>query len=225
MKEFKYNQVVYLGKNPDGRRRFAYIGFTKGGRRVVDPTYQVAASLDDIHERGGSGTMTNTTTIRQASSTTETSRYWGGYRWEVAIPKGSTIDSCVWSPYVYSLAYDDANINIHFEKGASPAAFTTDTFNITSRSRTTASVPWIEDSIRLAGENYYDSDSLVTPLKEVVDLYTTTHLVLITRPNDDAEKTFSPYAWDFGDNTWGAKITLAWTEPAVLSRSRGFIIG
>lgn len=52
--------------------------------------------------------------------------------------------------YIYSESYDDANVNIHFQKSESPAAFTTATNDITdtdTRPRTTESVSWVEDAV------------------------------------------------------------------------------
>ena len=193
-----------------------------------DPTLdeQVAASADDAYEYTLDGSVNITlghVTVRSAVSADY--RYWGGARWSgFSIPKGSTINAAYIEVYVYDTGYDDANFRMHFQDAAAPAAFTTAVNDITDRPITTNYTEWIEDSIAGGGAGWFGSDkSLVTPLQEIVDKYTLTAIALICEPNDDVAKYVYFYSWDFGDNSYGAKLHIEYTPPG--ARSRGFIIG
>ena len=168
---------------------------------------QVAASSDDGYEAESTGAMNITGVVVQHISYTDSSaRYWGAYRWVVSIPKGAIINTAYISPNIYSLSYDDANFNLHFEKAANPVTLTTDTGNITSRARTSASTSWVADSL---GTGWKNSPSLVTPLQELVNAYDVTALVLIARPNTDALKRLYNFSYDQG-STYGAKLYVTY---------------
>ncbi len=177
---------------------------------------QVGTGTDDGYERESNGVMyvDGATYIRHESYTTSAYRYWGSTRWDgISIAQGSTIDVCYHEGYVYDDAVDDANFNIHFEKAASPATLTSDVYNITSRTRTAASSSWIEDSVASGGSGWYGSAiSLITPLQEVVNAYYITAVNIITRPNTDAYKQYRFRPYESGDNTYGAKIHIEYTE-------------
>lgn len=220
-----YGRKVFLGLAPDGRKRYAFIGYTKTGRRIIDPTYQIAASSDDAVEVESGGAMTlDGATIPIISATAASARRWGGLRWTVAILQGSTIDSAHISIYIPDSTYDDMNSNLHFQYLASPAAFTVNAYDITGRARTSNSVAWVAAAIGQGA--FFDSASLVTPLQEVVDDFTTTTIVCILRPNTDVYNRCDFRAWDYAGNAHGAKLTVEWTEPAgAFVGSRGFILG
>ena len=179
--------------------------YTLGG----EENPQVGASADDAYEIESSGVMDIAgSTVQHMSYTDATARYWGAHRWVVSIPTGATITAAYVALYLAS--YLDANVNLHFELLAAPATFTTDANNITSRARTEASVPWIEDSM---GAGWKDSPSIVTPLQELVDAYDVTTIVLIARPNTDAFKRFYSVSYDNAP-TFAAKLHIEYTVAA-----------
>jgi hypothetical protein len=174
-------------------------------------TFQVGASADDASMQEGYGTMDplDRGYIRQNSDTTQTQRYWGAYRWTGTFPtQGDTIVSCIWKPYVYATTTDDPNINIHFEYGAAPAQFTTDAHDIDNRTRTSTSVPWVTTGV---GAGSQDSPEAKTALQEVVDDYSPSAIVLINRPNQDADYLFYARSWDYSGNSDGAELYIEWT--------------
>lgn len=195
------------------------------GTIVIDPTLdpQVGASTDDAFEVEDPGTVTvDSASIPIWSSTGANSRYWGGFRFvSGGFPtSGTTIDVAYLRVYIFSDGSDDANFNIHFEELAAPAAFTTANTNITSRDRTETSVPWIADGIAAGGVGWYNSPDLSgvgSPAQELFDAYSPSAIVVIIRPNQDATKGFSAYAWDYDDNTWGAILHLEWTAVGVVA--------
>jgi hypothetical protein len=195
------------------------------GLWMRDPTYQVAEGLDDVYELESNGAVTDHATFDACfSSTLNTGRFWGGCRWVVSITKGSTILTCVWTPYVYDITVDDANFNIYFEYLGAPVQFATTAHNVTGRTRTSHSVPWVANSIAAGGANFYNSPSLVVPLQEVVTDVNVTAIVLIAVPNSDAQKQLRFYAQNYSDHSYGSKLTITWTEPAK-GRSQGHVDG
>ncbi|MFO7810903.1 MAG: hypothetical protein R6V47_05985 [Candidatus Delongbacteria bacterium] len=188
------------------------------GTIVIDPTLdlQVGANLGDVHEAESSGGIQDITSVYHMSKTTP-ARYWGAHRWTSAsLPaQGDTIDVAYVELYVYSTLYDDPNINLHFEKAAAPAQFSTDDYDVTGRTRTTDSVSWVANSI---GSGWKQSPSLVDPLQEVIDAYSPTALALICRPNTDASKRLYTYAYNQG-STYGAKLHIEYTGQPEISNT------
>lgn len=192
----------------------------------IDPDIdlQVGASLDDVHEQGLVGTVSNISYIAHVASTFEVQRFWGGHRWvSGSLPsQGDTIDVAYAEVYLYDISYDDVDGFWHFEKAASPAQFTTSSNDVTDRTRTTASSAWDVDSLTTG---WKQTPSLVTPLQEVIDSYSPTALVLIFRPNTVAAKAMRTKSED-GNPTYAAKIHVEWTSGAAAAgHSFGVVIG
>jgi len=178
---------------------------------------RIAANLDDAYEENQSGTMFCGGSEILMRSGLGANADWAGFRFPSGSlpPLGSTITSCYLKFYVKNTASDDINGNFHFQKVASPAAFTSTDFDITDRTRTTNSISWIEDSL---GVGWAQTASLVTALQEVIDSYSPTALVVIFRPNiEDNVKECAVYSNE-GDPIQHRTAILhieweeAWTE-------------
>jgi len=176
---------------------------------------QVAASIDDADELESTGAMdlVDVNVVNRAAVGIAF-RYWGGYRFvlDEAIPVGSTIDVAYLTVYIADSGQDDANINLHFEEVAAPPAFAAGAFNITLRDRTEASVPWVANAL---GVGWKQSPSLVVPLQEVVDVCSSSVIVVITRPNQDAPKLLYVSSWDLGNHSFAAWLHIEYTAPVV----------
>lgn len=197
------------------------------GTIIIDPTVdeQVGAGNDDAMEFESAGNIFRTgTKIFHYSSTVADGRYWGAHRWvSGSFPaQGDTIDVAYIELYCYGTASDDINGNWHFDKSASPPEFSTATYDITGRTRTTASVSWIANSL---GSGFKQSPSLVTPLQEVIDNYSPTAIVAIFRPNTNTAKHFETRSYN--DNSfYGAKLHIEYTVAAAPAGwSWGEVIG
>lgn len=180
---------------------------------VVDE--QTAAQNQDGYEQESDGAMNivNTVTLHN-SNTAASGRFWGGFYWASGdFPlAGDTVDVAYIEVYVHHGNFDDANFNMHFQDGtAAPAVFTTNASDITNRTRTAASVSWIQDGVLPGWEQ---SDSLVAPAQEVIDNYSPSVMVLVTRPNQDANKVFYSRSYDYSGNVSGAKLHMEWTAAA-----------
>lgn len=139
---------------------------------------QVAANLDDVHEL--SGTVIDG--ANYVSYGLVGNAYYAGLRWTAAIPQLYTINTAYIRIYVYDASYDDANIRIFFEKVADPAQFVTGGgSDVSSRTKTTASVDWVQSGLASGGAAWCNSPSLVTPLQELVNAFTTVHIAVITQ--------------------------------------------
>jgi peptidoglycan/xylan/chitin deacetylase (PgdA/CDA1 family) len=149
---------------------------------------QIDDTTNDAQERGtGDMTVTGGVQIRQESSATAASQYWGAYRVPATISQGSTIDEFWITPYAESTSVDDANFKIYCQKAAAPGAFSATAYDISGRTLTTAYVEWAADGV---GAGYHDSPELKTVLQEVVNAYNVTYIVIILKPNTDVDKQF-----------------------------------
>lgn len=157
----------------------------------------VNASANDADERESTGAVNLTWAyVRHRTDVAASFRYWGGHRWTgISIDQLTTIDVCYVQIYIPDAGYDNANINLHFEKATSPGIFTTTPYDITNRPRTDASLSWIEDNV-ISEPDWVQTGSLVTPLQEVVTAYSITAVALIARPNQDAYKQLDSTSWD-----------------------------
>ena len=212
----------FLGFTPDGRRRWAAdyeaLPPIAGG---ADPSMddQIDASADDAYEIESPGTMNLTQVyVSLQSSATATERIWGGFRFHNgSFPaQGSTISVAYISVYIFNTTYDDANIDIYGEDGASPATFAATVYNISSRARTSepTKVPWVADAL---GAGWVGSPSIVNIIQELVDAYTPTSIALILKPKTDLTKRLFVYSWNEASHVLGAKLHLEWTEGGVIT--------
>ena len=179
------------------------------------PTFsadKVDASSDDADERESDGAVNITfSLIRTHAHTEETYRYWGAHRFHNgAFPaNGSTILEA--QLVVCADTNDDANLDIYAEDAAGAPTFTTGNSDISDRTRTTASVSWVENSL---GIGYWAAaPSLNTILQELVDDYTLTASALILKPKTDLVKSLDTYSYDHSA-TLTARLILTWTVPA-----------
>lgn len=206
----------FLGFTPDGRWRYAAdydLPPIMGGSGDPSSDDQVDASTDDAWEHG-SYFHTTPTYISVRSSEASALRDWAGLRFHNgSFPaQGSTIDVAYIQIYIYSSSYDDPNLDIYAEDGASPPTFTTAPYNISSRTRTTASAAWVTNNL-LTG--WKQSPSIVNVIQELATDYTPTAIVLILKPREDTDKYLRFQAWDEISHVLGAKLHLEWTEGGV----------
>jgi len=190
----------------------------------IDPTLdlQVGANADDAHEDGDGDVYDTGEYIYHLANTTS-NLYWGGHRWTSgSLPnQGDTIDVAYIQLYIYDASYDDIKSHVHFEKAASPTQINSgeDTYDITGRTRTTASVGWIKHG---CGVGWEQSPSLVAPLQEVIDNYSPTAIFAVFRPYTDEYEALRSRAYN-SYPTLAAKLHIEWTEPAEDHRRGSFL--
>jgi hypothetical protein len=174
--------------------------------------YQVNASSDDAYQEETIGTMAVAALLVDSESG-PTIRYWDGFRFHDRSlpPKGSTILAAYLRFYTYYPGFDDINVDIYAEDAQSPPTFTTDAYNISDRTLTSASVPWGADGL---GVGWSNSPSLVTVIQELVGSYDPTAIVLILKPRTDIWKGLDLRCWDYGDRTLAAIMHIEWIPPA-----------
>lgn len=129
---------------------------------------QVGASTDDAQEaQDGSGYNDAGSTLSVYANTAAGSRYTVGGRFtSVTIPAFSTIDSATPSINVLSTALDDFNVDIHADDVDDSATFSSgDTPH--DRTKTTASVAWVEDATGTGFQAPADDCSAV--VQEIID--------------------------------------------------------
>ena len=151
----------------------------------------------DAHEDHTGANFSSSASIVNCNSHTSgvaNRRYRGGFEFVLtqAIPAGSTIDVAYLTIHANSTAADDPNVDIRGEDTADAADFAT-TADVTSRTRTTASVQWTSTGI---GTGAVNSPSIVSILQELVDdhsgLANGASIVIFLDGRSDAISTFQP---------------------------------
>lgn len=190
----------------------------------IDPPLdlQVGASLDDSYEREiTGGTSPTGAYICFTSNPNATYRYWAAMRWvDASLSQDDTITTAYIRVWPYNSGYDDMNVNLHFEKTASPAQFSFNDYDITSRTRTTLSTSWIQDALGVGA--FVNSPSIVIPLQELVDAYSPTAFVVIARPNTDMARRTHAHAWDY-DPSHAPWLHIEFTTGVVRVPRHGFV--
>jgi len=168
---------------------------------------QVSASADDAFENSG-GNMLVTLTQGNVDAIDK----FFGFRFQgVTIPAGATIDAAYLEVYLYHTNLDEPNHTIYAEDGASPAAFSSSSFDISGRTGTTASVTWSNADIGSTG--FVQTPSLVSVIQELVDTYdygSGAPMVLIIQGSADANRDLGVMHYD-GDTTQAAKLHIEYT--------------
>jgi len=179
------------------------VGVAKNASHIVrsitlSSTFSVQESKDDAIEFG-SGIQDYTQDSNHAWSFTdlENANYrCAGLRFaDVDIPKGAVLLSANFSSYIYDGAYDDANFDIYGNKVTDALNFYDDK-NIITRSRTTASVPWVQNSI---GLGWKESPDFKDVLQEIIDQdewSSGNALVLLLIAKTDITKHWLGYSYD-----------------------------
>jgi hypothetical protein len=191
---------------------------------------QVGHDDNDAFEPGDTGTVyagDEELKIYSDTSTTSANYRYGGIRWtNVTIPAGATITVAYISLYsTGGGSEDDINVDVHFELADSPADFTGGAYNISNRSITTASIPWVADN--LTSGAWYNSGSLVNVIQEVVDdtgWDSGDPMVAVFVPNTDAAKQFRACAYDSTSPdgpTYAAKLHIEYSTSTPMYRSVG----
>lgn len=173
--------------------------------------YTVAASADDAIEAAGT-VSTATTTAGQIDATNE----WIGARWQgVTIPDGATITAAWVELSVANAALDEPQHTIYFENADAPAAFTSTTNDLSSRTRTTASVSW--DNANLGAstgvEAYFASPSLVSIIQELMAARSYASgraMVCLIQGGADALRDLTCTFYD-GNPSWAPKLHIEYT--------------
>lgn len=168
---------------------------------------QVAASTDDAYESSGGGMDLDTNYLRSEDGRTAGMRFNN-----VTIPQGgATVNTAVLQIDIYDAAYDDLDNTLYCEDEDDPGTFTVDDFNITGRTKTSASV---SDTTSSAGTGWHSFTDAATPVQEWVDRpgrSSGDDLVLLMYEDGAAALRF--WAWDY-DTSLAAKLDIDYTAAA-----------
>ena len=128
---------------------------------------QVGAGNQDAQEQQNDSNFTSTGgTLALASNTTESNRIDGGFHFSsVSIPFGAKVSAADFQPYMFNVALDDPNCDIYCEDADDAADFTADA-DLVNRTRTTASVEWVETGV---GTGFVSAPDISAPVQEVLD--------------------------------------------------------
>jgi len=171
-----------------------------------------AAGTDDGYQCEGTGVMNNDSNLLKARSNSATNnRYWILMRWEVDIDQSSTIDVAYFNSFFYMGDADSPNCEMHFEYNATPATTTTDANDITDRTITGASTPWVDTGLSV---DWQESPSIVDPLQEVIDDFTVDAVALILVGNSDFDSWHFTYSWELSSHEYAPNIYIEYSEGA-----------
>lgn len=165
-------------------------------------SFAPAASADDAQE-SSAGTMNLTNTVQ--NSALDATGEWAGVRFRsVTIPKGAVITSAFLQlvPDAGAGVGDDPDVTIYGQAADNAGAFTSSTNDISSRSRTTASVNWAATG--LGQDAYVNSADISTIIQEIVDrsgwAAGNALVILLTTRAADANRDLRFYMYDNGSN-------------------------
>ena len=127
-------------------------------------TLDLTVNSDAHEDHTGANFSSSATAVNCNAHTSGVSnrQYRGGFEFVLTaeIPSGATIDAAYLTIHANSTSVDDPNVNIRGEDTADA--------DVTSRTRTTASVQWTTTAI---GTGAVNTPSLVSILQELVDDY------------------------------------------------------
>jgi len=169
---------------------------------------QVAASTDDAYESSGGSMDLDTNYLRSEGGRTAGMRFNN-----VTIPQGATIDTADPQIYIYSTDYDDFDNTLYCEDEDDPGTFTTDDYDITSRTKTTANV---SDTTSSAGTGWHSFTDAAAPVQEVVNRggwNSGNDLILLMYENGAAALRF--WAWDY-DTALASKLDVDYTTAQII---------
>jgi len=181
----------------------------------------IAASSDDAREVGAGTTAIADTFLHTgvATGVLVGLRFTG-----VTIPQGATINSAILT-LRSSASNDDPDLDIYGQAADNAATFTTSSYNISGRTRTTAKTNWTASNVGLA--QLVDSPDFKSVVQEIVDRpgwSSGNALVVITISLSASTLAFR--AWDQGSTP--PEITIDYTPPAYtesLTFGRGMTAG
>ena len=176
--------------------------------------YQVSASADDADEvLVVSDRVVSITSapLRNVDAADE----WDGVRFQgVTIPDGATITSAYLTLYFPAPTQDEPDITIYGQDNGNPGQFTTDNANISSRTRTSASVDWGSANLG-SSARWVNTSNLSTIVQELVDNYSYASgasmvFVWKSRANDGA-RDCTVQSYDVSASE-AAKLHIEYTE-------------
>lgn len=171
---------------------------------------RVAAATDDASEQASGNVATNAVSFNM-----DEAGEWIGFRVNVTIPDGATIDAAYITCQFDSGTLDEPDLTIYGEDTATPAVFAggTGTFSISGRSRTTASVNW--GSTDLGGPGAFNSPSIVSIIEELMGSYSYASgaymCILMTSRGLDANRDARIVLYD-GDTATAPLLHIEYTE-------------
>lgn len=188
----------------------------------------VGASAGDADERQSDGSVSLTIAPnRTYSRNVASSQYHSGHHFTGAtIPSGATINAATLTLNCTSTSLDDMYCTIHADDSDSAAAFTSTSYDIGSRTRTTASQSWQQDACGTGDEVSPDFASVV---QEVVDRAgwasgNSIAILLISSASPPAIKFFASTAYDTS-TTLCARLDIDYTAATGGANSNLLLLG
>lgn len=177
----------------------------------------IAAGADDAFERDDGSSFDGTgTSVLMDSNTSDASRANGGLRFvNVTVPQASTINSATLDFWPTSTNKDDPNMDIHFEDVDNSVNFTSNA-DVTSRTRTTASVQYTATGIGDSG--YVASPDIASPVDEVVargSFASGNALTALCDGKSDADFELKQRSYE-GNSAEAVRLTIDYTAPAAV---------
>lgn len=126
---------------------------------------------------------------------------------DIDVPKGATFTSL--AVRVYVKTNDDPYLAIQADKDATPAALTATDYDISSRTRTTASVPWSGANIGTGWKDSPDISSVGNEIVNLSDWERGGNIVIILRDLGGGG-SFTFYAKDYDAGQYTPKLVGEW---------------
>jgi hypothetical protein len=171
---------------------------------------QVGASLRDSREDAAAGATSPTSSSVRINA----SDCWGGFSFlNVTIPQGSTINSADFQYYIEDVDHDDVNDVIYCEDADNSAEFSASNYDLSGRSRTSASVSEVQAS---AGAGWRSAPDISALLQEVIDRPSWASgnaLTVLMKGGYDSAPYLHIESYD-GNSAQAAKLDIDYTAPS-----------
>ena len=173
---------------------------------------QVGASADDAHETDGNTEFDATNVqIKMNDAPDPEERFNGGMRYtSVTVPSAATIDAATTTLEISGTSTDSPQVDIFGEDVDNAVDFST-TADVTDRTRTAASVSWVDTNI---GNGPKTSPDFKAVIQEIVDRGgwgSGNAIVILIDGKDQVEvEQFKPLSYDFASST-APKLDIDYT--------------
>ncbi len=136
---------------------------------AVEINRSVQNGVDDAEEASDGTVILNSSDLEMVME--NSNQTVGIYFSDITIPQGMIIESAYLQFQVDETSTEETNLTIYAEKSTNPSPFTKDNFNISSRTKSDASVIWTPQSWESVGESGINQQSsdLKTLVQEIVN--------------------------------------------------------
>jgi len=169
----------------------------------------ISSGSDDAHEQNNGQVVINSTTLLNVDGVNE----WNGFIFRnINIPEGAIILNSYLTVRMYQSALDEPDVTFYGLDIQNPPTFTTALNNLSSRTRTSASVDWSNADTGQSDVNTSDLSSIIQELLDSYGPYESGSIgIVMTSRVNDANRDTSIISYE-GSSSFCPRLTIEYTE-------------